>query len=258
MEKNVSEEYESVSTLGKSAPCRSLSFPPARFTRIVFSLQNCSTITTLLVGPNQVKLTCHKALLGHFSHYFNGALYGGFREAVTQEIQLLDDKPEAIGAFITWVYSGQVESFLGAEELWVLGDKLQSPAFANEAMHLIYSIYGLNPSDGGTWLTAAAADYVWNNTGDESRLRIFMKELISHDGPLCQRALETTSESAKMKEDWHKLIEDGGELVLEIFRSGSFLTKDDTKESPWREKNWHKYLLPVDMPPIDDFIEGTT
>ncbi|KUJ21029.1 uncharacterized protein LY89DRAFT_770248 [Mollisia scopiformis] len=143
-------------------------------------------MATLLVGPKQVKIGCHKALLGYFSNFFYGALYGGFKEAVTQEISMPDYTPDQIGVFVTWAYSGRIETTLCAEELWILGDALQITDFTNEAMHLLFSIYGHRD---GEWLTASAADYVWANTRSESTLRKFLLSLMIHDGPLCNRAL---------------------------------------------------------------------
>lgn len=43
-------------------------------------LLNCSDVVTLLIGPTEVKLSCHKALLGFTSEFSDAALYGHFEE----------------------------------------------------------------------------------------------------------------------------------------------------------------------------------
>ncbi|CZR54442.1 uncharacterized protein PAC_04326 [Phialocephala subalpina] len=87
---------------------------------------------------------------------------------------------------------------------------------------------------GGLWVSAAAANYVWNNTREQSQLRRFIKEIIPHDTPLCSRALRLGTDSMKNEEDWYKLIMAGGELVLEIVLAGYCTENDATGDSPWK------------------------
>merc|ERR1712093_339825 len=99
-------------------------------------LQTCPEIVTLLVGPNETKMTAHKAILAFNSAFFEAALYGKFKESQTNTIALPQDSFQTISAFLTWAYSGQIEASCSVEELWVLGDRLRSPHFTNEVMHL--------------------------------------------------------------------------------------------------------------------------
>lgn len=56
-------------------------------------------VITFLVGPKKKRMTCHKALLGYYSKYFHGMLFGGFPESCKNEIEL-DEKPDQVAAFI--------------------------------------------------------------------------------------------------------------------------------------------------------------
>jgi hypothetical protein len=80
---------------------------------------------TLLVGQSKTKFTCHKALLGYFSEFFDAACYGLFVEAELATIELPEETKEQISTFIAWVYSGHLQSNLSPQEIWVLADKLR-------------------------------------------------------------------------------------------------------------------------------------
>ncbi|EHK96793.1 hypothetical protein M7I_7500 [Glarea lozoyensis 74030] len=118
---------------------------------------------TLAVGEKAKPISCHKALLGFFSKFFESALYGSFAEASQTEMRLPEDDPELMSEFVAWLYSGQSPSQIDLEEeeyceqepepaadcilvredieremrmlsLWILADKLGSPRLANNTM----------------------------------------------------------------------------------------------------------------------------
>jgi hypothetical protein len=61
----------------------------------------------LLVGKEEMRIICHKTLLGYFSKFFESALYGGFSEATETEIALPEEQGEQMKEFVGWLYSGQ-------------------------------------------------------------------------------------------------------------------------------------------------------
>lgn len=120
----------------------------------------------------------------------------------------------------------------------------------NEAMHILFSIYG---NYDGSWITAAAAEYVWENTRPESQLRKFIKALIIHYGPLCPRALSREKDVQDQEKDWHKLIKGGGELVLDIALTGtSFMNDGDDKIAPHTEGIRFGYIIKEPVRLLDD------
>lgn len=56
-------------------------------------------IVTLVVGPGQVKVKCHKALLGLKSEYFDAICYGGFATTDAPEIEVQEEYPEVMCMF---------------------------------------------------------------------------------------------------------------------------------------------------------------
>ena len=69
-----------------------------------------TTMATVKVGqhPKQQTFVIHRDLLCNASEYFARALSGVFKEALTQELILVDDSVEAFQVLYTWLYSGQL------------------------------------------------------------------------------------------------------------------------------------------------------
>lgn len=65
-------------------------------------MQSCQTVT-ILAGPDKVKLSCHKILLGFYSEFFRAACYGGFAEAANGEVEMPEDEPGVVGSYISWM-----------------------------------------------------------------------------------------------------------------------------------------------------------
>ena len=207
-------------------------------------------MVTLIVGPAKFSITCHKALLGYFAEFFDATLFGRFVEAASTTLELPEDTAKDIAAFVTWAYSGHITSFR-LEELWVLGQRLQSPKFSNDCMRLMFNKCRV------FWMEAQEARYVYENTIEGSKLRQFIRDLIQAEGPLCKRCVEYfEKENTQANEDWKTLIKEGGDLVFDIVKDGSFGDKKYISDCPYFKTNQHKYLLEVTGRPIEDYIAG--
>lgn len=162
-------------------------------------------------------------------------------------MELPEDSSGEIEAFVSWVYTGYIETDTCAEKLWVLGDKLRSPAFCNDVMYLLFNTYGACPrSKNGQWISAATAQFVYENTLETSALRCFISDLIKSDGPFCKLAIKTQSDFEAFKMDWTRLLCQGGPIVLDITLQGSFCNHNDYVNSAYHFGNQHKYLVLVD------------
>lgn len=164
----------------------------------------------LIVGPDEVRIPCHKALLGYYSEFFEKALCRSFAEAATSEVSLPEDNPEAFKIFVSWLYTGRMivkgcdmelmpyETINAAVELWILGDKLMAPKFANAAMECCMVYYAVN------LLESENADFIYKNCQEHSELRRFIRDLIRTDGP-CSHLSEFSGNESFLKA-WKDLL----------------------------------------------------
>lgn len=175
--------------------CILLSFHKTHKTKSRFSITAASDRVALIVGKEEVKIMCHKTLLGYYSEFFEASLYGDFKGAHTGEVILPEESPDVVGAFISWLYTGCIiwdgeaverqfdepysEGIPPAVGLWVLGDKFLSPQFTNAVMDSIIAHF----ADNGV-LEAKTAEFAYENTIDGSKLRRFIKDLIETEGPI--------------------------------------------------------------------------
>lgn len=216
-----------------------------------------SELVQLVVSADALELTCHKALLGYFSAFFDAAFYGDLQEAHTNKIYLPEESVDEVRAFVAWIYSGHIESQVNPEQLWVLGDKFQSPLFSNEVMHTMFRIYDDSIRYPGANLRAEAAEIVDKRTSMKSKLREFVVDYIISHGPLRPELMGDMDKGTDYELDWRNFIRGGGDFVLELACTTSFI--HDTTEyfiSPYYSENHDKYLVPVESRPIKDFIQG--
>ncbi|KAK0124524.1 hypothetical protein ONS95_009473 [Cadophora gregata] len=222
-------------------------------------LLNCPDIVTISVGPSQKELTCHKALLGFTSEFFDAALYGNFKESQTNIIPLPEENPNVVAGFLTWAYTGHIESSSTAEELWVFGDRIASPRFMNEAMHLIFAIYGRHER----WLSAKGAFVAYNHSAPISKLRSFVENYVDIHGPLCEEAINSEAfhlGNHEYERDWQALIEEGGKLTVDIalgngVRHQGFAWDEDCVPPRLGFEQW-VYMVRVTTRVVEDFIQG--
>lgn len=206
------------------------------------------------------KIPCHKALLGYYSEFFDAALFGNFSEATQDEMVILEDV-EPMKAFIGWLYTGQIESERSSEELWILGDRLQSKRFTHESMHLLFSTY---------WeasLCPYTVDLVYRNTIAGSKLRQFIRDAAVAFGPVCSKEKiekawaddHTSPDRQSHLVDWKTLIQAGGEFIWDICSVGLVLDEENDNDyyCPWGLARHSEYLDdPSTTRTIQDFIEG--
>jgi hypothetical protein len=209
---------------------------------------------TILVGPSKKSFTCQRVLLGYFSEFFDAACYGEFIEAKKQLIEMPEETEEQMETIIGWIYTGQLESTLGAGEVWAVAEKLGIPGLANEAMYFLFDYCRQQ------WIRAAHARFAYENTSKGSMLRKFMRDLVITNGPLSAAADRYFEEQAsEFKEEWHSLIKDGGDFVLDIATADSCFSnhvQPDNKRCPFHYENHDDYLLPITTRPIEDFVAG--
>ncbi|KAL2074398.1 hypothetical protein VTL71DRAFT_8176 [Oculimacula yallundae] len=219
-------------------------------------LLSCPDFVTLLVGPSEVKLTAHKALLAFVSDFFDAALYGNFKEGQSSLIRLPEETPARIAAFLAWAYSGHIETSVCAFELWILGDRLGCPLISNEAMHLVFSTYGRDTR----YIGARAADLAYNHTPSDSKLRRFVHDYVEVHGPLCKAAIQYESEYNNLtyEQDWRTLVEGGGDLVVHITLGNGIRNeiygRFDNGEQPYRPEYQDNYLVDEPMKDVEKFI----
>ncbi|EPE31861.1 POZ [Glarea lozoyensis ATCC 20868] len=245
-----------------------------------------SEIVTLIVGEEKVRITCHKALLGYFSRFFEAALYGGFSEAAAMEISLPDEKVENMKCFVAWLYIGSLmiacnrgvveikntheydsngveicshgrengpethERKLNVLSLWVLGDKLMCPSFANSVINACLIFY-----DDESPYELPEVKYVFENTTPNSELRVLFKRLIAADGPL-RKGRHTEDKNTTEREAWLSILENGGEIVRECVQDGftNYIPRDD-KESPFAKENLAKFMQNVPEITAEEWIK---
>ncbi|TVY13192.1 hypothetical protein LARI1_G008920 [Lachnellula arida] len=210
-------------------------------------LIQCPNTITLVVGPRQTRLKCHKALLAFKSEYFDAAFFGNFASRNNDEFRMELEDPKAMSTFVSWLYTGRISStcVVAPAVLWVLGDRLRSPGFTNTAMHFIFADYTM------TYINAETAEYIYDNTSTGSKLRTFVKDLVLHEGPL------SGDYGADKENAWRELIRQGGDLVIDVALEGSFTCGNSEQEDrPHDSSNHSKYLEPITTRPIEDFLEG--
>ncbi|TVY35119.1 hypothetical protein LSUB1_G006513 [Lachnellula subtilissima] len=216
-------------------------------------LARCPDVVTLIVGPGQAKITCHTTLLGFKSEYFDAACFGGFQPSESGEIRMLEECPEAVSVFVSWLYTGRIPSCSTPPlALWILGDALRSPEFTNEAMHALFVECEQDV------IKAETAEYIYANTSRGSKLRTFVKDLVLQESPLGygQDSGDENRQSSAYENAWKELIRQGGDLVVDVAMEGSFLYNSIAAPEPCRSANHSKYMEPITTRPIEDFLEG--
>ena len=106
--------------------------------------------------------------------------------------------------------------------LWVLGDRFRSPLFINEVIYSLFDKFYVQE-----YLTTQEIEFVYSHTSETSKLssRKFAKQLNMIHAPLSENALKKNN--PPYEADWHFLIRQGGNLVLDLVKHGCLLTKDE-------------------------------
>ena len=115
------------------------------------------------VESNQKTWYLPKKVLTHCSPFFDAALNGSFAEASSKAVNFPEDDPIAFETWVTWLSLGKCEGLFehsGCDNsyvrAWVLGDKLNCPAFKD---HVMFQFLNWCDSRGGLWLDAVYTVY---------------------------------------------------------------------------------------------------
>lgn len=220
---------------------------------------------TFIVGPDKQRMSCHRALLGYYSRYFDGMLFGTFPEARKDEIEL-DEDPDHVSAFIKWCYSGHTgdlfkddavfdpdlttepneDCTMPAAPLWIFADRIMATSFANAAMSLCRSYCADH------YITASAVEHVYANTLSSHKLRTFVRDTVIAEGPLHKKQEKNYDQKV-----WVILLARGGDLVTDCIMEGFNKDAEDVPEDelPWAQRNEHKYLEVEDQISVAEWIE---
>ncbi|TVY65576.1 hypothetical protein LSUE1_G009173 [Lachnellula suecica] len=209
----------------------------------------CPDIATIVVGPLRIEIKCHKSLLAFKSEYFDAAFFGNFASSQTCITYMEDDDPTELSVFVAWLYTGRIPAscLISPAFLWVLGDKLRSPGFANEAMYFLFEDFK------DDIMTPGTAEYVYANTSTGSKLRAVVKDVILNEGPFYPYFALSDAEL----EGWKDLIRQKNDLVVDISLEGAFNRNNPNLEDrAYFWKNHYKYLEPITTRSIEDFLQG--
>jgi hypothetical protein len=135
--------------------------------------------------------------------------------------------------FTTWLSTGRVPwvRLTGdpeLENLWVLGKSLGARAFQNDVMCLIFTDYDC-------W--SLNASYTFRHTTPDDKLRLFMVDLITSNGPFSEESGFTGEE----RREWVEMLAGGewGEVVRACVERG--FDKEDEVEPTMAGERW-RYL----------------
>jgi hypothetical protein len=114
------------------------------------------SMVTLLVGPDEQRMTVHGDRLARSSAYFRAALRQEWLEGQNRTVKLPDEAPEIMQHYIEYVYSGKPPAdtltkksdfqhaicphYTLLAELYVLGDRRLDPRFENVIMEELFRL----------------------------------------------------------------------------------------------------------------------
>ncbi|OBT69593.1 hypothetical protein VE03_00889 [Pseudogymnoascus sp. 23342-1-I1] len=114
------------------------------------NFKNCTQIATIIVGEEKKEWMIPTDLLCFHSGYFRSALRGGFAEAMTGRVELLNEKPSTFELIIEWLYSHKIKErdpiasfeelmpcFRVLLEAYILAEYLQMPELQNILMKFL-------------------------------------------------------------------------------------------------------------------------
>lgn len=165
-----------------------------------FAFPQADTLNRLVRGPvvtidvgvaaGKGRFLVHKPLLSHHSRFFAGALNGGFKEAVTEHVDLPADDPQVFAFIAAWMYSGNLDvldhhrkandrQLLPDEvpraacetlaEIYYLADRLDMPILQAEVVENLDA--AVKSAGDYLPLTAETVIEIWENTVESSELR---------------------------------------------------------------------------------------
>ncbi|TVY19562.1 hypothetical protein LARI1_G003406 [Lachnellula arida] len=150
----------------------------------------------------------HKAILCHYSPFFDAAFNGGFQEDTTQELDLPDTDPIVFGILVEWTYSQRVimpttrtcNDRFTLMKLWVLADRCLIPRLQNDTL---VCLEARRATLG--WMPSPCDDtfaYLYDNTAYRSPLRHYFAHRFSNAMVIAgSQGLERTSKVSEISEN---------------------------------------------------------
>lgn len=224
-------------------------------------------VVTLLIGTDKVKRTCHRALLGFYSETLRIQCYGDLANPEETMMQVMIDSAEAVEAvkaFLVWVYSGLVvenDTREGLVYQWILGTKLQSPRFMNEAMHAI--VNSLYEGDNQVFMSPAEAKLIYEKTAEDSKLRAFSNYHIRTSRPKSTVARSGARRHPSWSHwvgEWDEVLREGGDLAEDFKEAAISDPRNDSDEDDLPRHNLVDgvagYLDTTAEMPIEVFLDN--
>jgi hypothetical protein len=218
-------------------------------------LQGPSIEINVGIGDEQACWSIPVALATKHSEYLRDTVCNHVQEnpSIPFKVALADRDAAIFRVFVQWLYFGSIPSQSGLDMmstgndvspsflLWTLGDFLKADAFKDRIMRRLYSAYSLDvnyhPLD-FMRLSWAEVDYCWRHTTLNSKLRIFIIDILSHHITF-GNYIDINETSG-----WYKLLVKHLELQLQLISkiagSSYLFTKSVT-----------------DIPGVDKYLEAT-
>lgn len=205
----------------------------------ILRLARSTEIVMLVIGAKQERISCHSALLGAYSGFFDAALFGPQSKLRSGSMELRKEQPHEIQQVVQWIYTGRLlpDENVRLESLWVLADKLVMYHLADDIMQQIFIFNVDNP------LLATSVRYIYANTVPGSLLREYVAAEIRADGPLHPENLRCGSEL----QQWKEPITEGGDLLADQIDTGMFsrfYDVDVMHEPPRDEPVSYLFVMP--------------
>lgn len=140
----------------------------------------------VLVGSEKKTFVVHKNIVCQSSRFFRAATTGQWKKATKKTVPLPDIKPEIFGAYVGWLYTGDIdvkaspdikynasmdwptlaEIQLKLTGAFCLGDYLQDSKFRNSVVDEFKAVV----EGGKKVLTPNTKQYLWNHVNQDSQL----------------------------------------------------------------------------------------
>lgn len=103
------------------------------------------------------------------------------------------------------------------------------------------------------WISAANAEYAYDNTANGSLLRKFVRNLVVSDKPLSRRAISDKKDPETMKSNGRGC----GDIVLDVALESSFSNdRRHVVDGPYQPLEQSKCPLPIIGRSLEGFIKG--
>lgn len=141
-----------------------------------------TTDITLIVGPQQIKLTINENLICTRCPFFFNAFSGGFLEAQTKTISFPDDDPELFEQLRTWLNDDEVPSpdasWISLVKFWFFGEKYHMDALQNDIVDALHQKYAAHKD--GINIAFATLDHIAEHATARSPLRRLFADMLTN------------------------------------------------------------------------------